>query len=722
LNHRAFGLLIILVAISAPAAAFRYHIRTYGEAEGLSNQAVFGVNQTDDGRIWLATRKGLEVFDGSVWTHVLWGFDNTGSGLRDVVVDEEGRLWIANLLTPARVSWFEEGNWHHLPPPPVQSWEWNLVQFDVAIDDEGNTWVVVSTSDDRVAVWDGRAWVSHGFSETLDRVHDVLHRDGEFLLATERGLWALPMVPGAMPRSIPGREQRPCFALSQTDDGGVWVVEDRSAALIDPDGGESRYEIPLLAIDERSRLACAAATRRGELWVGTPSLLVFFDPERGGEILSRESGLADDGAATVFIDREENVWVGTMRGLSKIVSRQVRTLDRSHGLLDDEVSAILRLRNGRMVIGHEHGATILDPWPQIVRVDVLPHIRSRFMDMVEDRDGVVWVALDRHGLARMTPDGKIVQLRPPMGPPNETFSVLIDDEGTLWVGGYDGLGRLVDGRYERVELPGTRGGRQPLVRRLAASSDGGIYAASGVNGVHYVDEGVLRSWTEAPVPGALRTYCVLERPTGAVWVGTSVGVYRLGQDRLEPVDALAPILDRPVYAMEPDASGRVWFGTDEGVRVWNGEELRSIRSGDGLRGSEVNRDGLWLDRDGSMWVGTERGVTRFEKDYIGETDARPLVEFLGFDINGTSVPVGEVSSLRGPISTLVARFRGISLVDEDRIRFRTWLEGFEESWQPLRRFHFDRCGSPTSRRGPIAFTFRRWVCTVRRARSQSLRR
>ena len=52
--RRILGLFVALLVWSAPAAAFRYHIRTYGEVDGLSNQAIFGIDQTPDGRAWPA--------------------------------------------------------------------------------------------------------------------------------------------------------------------------------------------------------------------------------------------------------------------------------------------------------------------------------------------------------------------------------------------------------------------------------------------------------------------------------------------------------------------------------------------------------------------------------------------------------------------------------------------------------------------------------------------
>jgi ligand-binding sensor domain-containing protein len=672
---------MLLLAWPAAADAYLHHVHTYTETEGLPNQSVYGVDQTADGRMWIATRQGLVVYDGHAWTDETPAVIDGRTGLRGVVVDDRDRLWVANLLTPPQVAWREDGVWRALPSVQTDTYGWEVGQFTVAEGPDGTTWVAITTANRRLVVWDGAAWTVH--REGTGAVYCLEHHRGRFFLASANGLWSIPLERGGRLEPVEPLAGRACYAVAPTPDGGLWTVGDGYAVLTTAAGEEIPHAFPAIGMDEFTYGVVAAAAPEGGFYFGTPWELLHFRPGRATELLDRDSGLASDGASDIFIDREDNVWVCSMRGLSKIVSRHLRSLDHRHGLLEDEVSSLLRLRDGRLLLGHDGGVTVLGDTVRTLPLPEIPHLRSRVMDLAQAPDGTVWAAAGLHGLMRLDPDGAVAWQPPRDGPENAVYAVMPVTDGTVWVGGNDGLGRLVGDRFEAVPLPDNAGDRKPFVRRLTPAADGGFYVMTGRGGVAHRRAGVWRSWPAADTPGGSSTYCALERPDGAVWIGTLDGVMQLAEGgRLVPVPALANLVDRPVYAMVDDAMGRVWLGTDEGMRIWDGESLASVRVGDGLVGPETNRDALLLDADGTVWVGTDRGVTLFDPGYLARPRAEPLVEFLGFDVDGVWVPASRSERRRGSVSLLVARFRGLSFVDEHRIRFRTWLEGFEDDWQP----------------------------------------
>ena len=62
--------------------------------------------------------------------------------------------------------------------------------------------------------------------------------------------------------------------------------------------------------------------------------------------------------------------------------------------------------------------------------------------------------------------------------------------------------------------------------------------------------------------------------------------------------------------MAEDKEGRIWFGVDDGVLVYDGVTWTEYTESDGVYGSPVNA--LCAGRDGSMYVGTQLGICQWK--------------------------------------------------------------------------------------------------------------
>lgn len=107
--------------------------------------------------------------------------------------------------------------------------------------------------------------------------------------------------------------------LGRLEDGRLQVVAD--------DLG-----LPRVAGDRGSLLVDAV----GGIYFGVLPRLSFLDPEtRRAREIGLAAGLATDGVTSLLLDRESNVWVSSLRGLSKIESQRFLSFDEDSGLLED---------------------------------------------------------------------------------------------------------------------------------------------------------------------------------------------------------------------------------------------------------------------------------------------------------------------------------------------------------------------------------------------------
>ena len=64
-----------------------------------------------------------------------------------------------------------------------------------------------------------------------------------------------------------------------------------------------------------------------------------------------------------------------------------------------------------------------------------------------------------------------------------------------------------------------------------------------------------------------------------------------------------------LQCMAEDQDGNMWFGTDDGVRRYDGVNWTAYTPEDGLPGAPVRT--LCADRDGSLYAGSNLGISRF---------------------------------------------------------------------------------------------------------------
>jgi PAS domain S-box-containing protein len=133
--------------------------------------------------------------------------------------------------------------------------------------------------------------------------------------------------------------------------------------------------------------------------------------------------------------------------------------------------------------------------------------------------------------------------------------------------------------------------------------------------------------------------------------------------------------------MVEDDEGRVWFGTDNGALRWDGRALEPFTVHRGLIGAETNRAAGLIDSRKRVWIGTDRGVSVYHEVYDRPRPGSPEVRFLDLEAGGETMPIVADRALRHDENELIYRFRAIAFIDEQEVRFRYRLEGFDTEWQ-----------------------------------------
>ena len=125
---------------------------------------------------------------------------------------------------------------------------------------------------------------------------------------------------------------------------------------------------------------------------------------------------------------------------------------------------------------------------------------------------------------------------------------------------------------------------------------------------------VLAQWGPMILPSD-KIYSIYIAPDGAKWFGTDLGAAsHIGNNSLDGWTAYTTengLINNFVQAITSDKEGKIWFGTQGGISVFNGAEWTSYKEEDGLISNNVLC--IVVDNNGVIWIGTDNGVTSIDK-------------------------------------------------------------------------------------------------------------
>jgi len=675
---------------AASAAAQSYLIHTYTSDDGLPSSTVFGLAQEPSGRIWAATRSGIAAYDGESWEIQ----PAEVGGVHFVTTDEHGILWVATHMGEHLAYALDGGRWTGIGRPQDQGApQFNLTAFEVMTGAGGPT-VTLGTAAHGLIVWAGGKWsrlaTEHGLPSLnvrgLARLADTLY------VATDGGLCTVSgdVVDTSLNQLLP-QDRRNILALSVSTDEPR--SGDREAAaptiwLVTTNGVSALSGSTHTTIDATARIPyrpwSISSDGLGSLYLGDRHYFYRLDLESGAvEPMDRANGLVANGVFTLLVDHERNVWVGGGRGLSKIVSRRFATYRRAHGLLEDEVTAVVEPEPGRLVFGHPSGISVLSDgsFQTFSFPEVEPRTQGfrRVQDLDTDAHGVTWIAAADVGLGRLDPAGELRWFGPEHGLALPVRAVLAMPDGTLRVATTRAMYHFDGHRFDL--LPWHLKNLEALkVRRLAGGRDGTILMATVYHGLVTAHGGGLEFGSLPELPGASNAFTVLEDRQGRTWLGTQAGLLQSVDGRIVRPQPPALRIASPVYLLVEDDHGDLWVGTDEGVHRWDGSSTRHYTSREGLAGRETNRAAGYVDSQGTVWIGTDGGVSAFRRRLDRRPTTPPRLELISMEAGGEPLPMSDPIELSHHRNTLVFTYRAISFLDELGVRYRFSLDGSEDGW------------------------------------------
>ncbi len=681
--------LVCLMLLLAPSRVFadHYSFKHYGPDEGLTT-AVNGLLQDRDGFLWVQTANGLFRYDGDRFQRFAIKEGLPSLQIRHLRQSLDGDLWV---VTGAGLARFRHNRFERV----------------LTVLADGPEEIFGLDSDSRGRLFVGTA---------------------KGLLLGERspaGAFRFRLAEGTRPVSVDGVFVEPA--------GAVWYGCARS--LCRWQGGHSE----IFGAGEglpRDNWSAILRDRDGALWVrGVQHLYVL--PPGARQFVARDSGLppATNSAIGMTFDRTGVALVATDLGLARWVDGKWTLIGGAQGLDSDAVSSVLEDREGSLWIGL-WGAGLArwlgyGEWTSWTKADGLGNnivwaiqkdrseatfvgtdnglVRlgagdkggarlwttgdglggNKIKAIVSGAGGELWIGSSPGGISRLDPEtGRIRRYGVESGLEEvHVIALHIDPENRLWVSTPRGLFRStrLDGTvsFERQTPPSTTG--YEFYFRFMGDRLGRTWVGSML-GLLCWDHGRWTRYTTADGLKSNGVTHVAETPDGAIWVayrepmGITRIAFRGGKPHVNHVTRADDSNSDYVLFLGVDSMGALWVGTDDGVDVHRNGAWSHIGRDDGLVWDDCAANGFLAEPDGTVWIGTLKGLSRYHPSGRSRPALDPRAIVTSVTFGKTRTDALAVSDIPFPDHSLLVQFAGLTFRRERDVRFRYRLAGLEDGW------------------------------------------
>jgi len=364
-----------------------------------------------------------------------------------------------------------------------------------------------------------------------------------------------------------------------------------------------------------SEVMSVAQTVDGYLWIATKNGLLRFDGVRFVPLtLQGDERLPSSIVWRVLASRDGSLWIGTSAGLSHWVNGHLINVVPS-----GRTSHIVEGRNGTIWFTTQTGA-ITGRLCQIAgagfrcyqQTDGTP---ANPTTVAEDLKGNLWVG-GRSEVVRWQPHSHDVYTTEGLSSNQDQIGVTSlapSSDGSVWVGmAFSGAGirlqQLMQGLWKPFASPPFTNTLQ--ISALLLDRQGTLWIGVYSQGIYRVRDGKVEHFGSSDGLSADLVHNFYEDQEGNLWVATTAGLDLFRDVRVASFAPNQGLDIGEVDGVLAARDGTVWIGSDSALEALHGDDHTVIRSGKIRPGAQVTT--LFEDHLARIWVGVDQTLSIYE--------------------------------------------------------------------------------------------------------------
>ncbi len=425
----------------------------------------------------------------------------------------------------------------------------------------------------------------------------------------------------------------------------------------------------------------------GNIYIGYENNGVsIYSPERFSNYVSQDES-SKFIANSIIQDNFSNIVLGTKFGITILNSNKHERITTYDGLTNNNVLSMTKNKNGEIYIGTKKGFNILKG------KTIKPYfgndkVYQGIHDIEISPDGDVIMAVRRQGLHIFTPDNQ---------KSTKYLTQLVNTNDTLANKVFKGRENIIFGakkiNSEKVDggiinhITLQNGLQSSWILDIMFSKDSTLIIGYHGRGVSFYKNGVFKHLRKKDGLSDRIINTITELKDGSIWFGTAQGgitKYHNGiYDTIDTKDGLTSNHIRGIKQI----GNKIFVTTDDGLNIitqdGNKYFIRNLKKDDGLLSNDCNRNALYLDNKQNLWIGTTKGVSKFNITADKENTTPPQLYITGIEIFNKKFPLEKFLStkeLKYNQNYLKFIYTGINLSAPEKIKYKYRLSGIDNEW------------------------------------------
>lgn len=478
---------------------------------------------------------------------------------------------------------------------------------------------------------------------------------------------------------------------------------------------------------EEGIIRSIAQDKQGNIWFGTEKGIIILDKNNYIETIKKNDisnyGLNDNAIYCIKKDKQGNMWIGTyFGGINTFYdkSKQFKYYNNNYnskGLKASAIRQIIEENENSIWIATEDGGVYNYNVPKDIFYKFNDkNIKTENIHSLQiDKNHNLWIGTFMHGLIKYnlkTKESTIYNTNNSNIPENSIFSLYIDEKNILWVGTASGL-VYYEKEHNNFKKLDNNILDNSFVYFITGDRKDNIWLGLRSGGLvkYNTKNSSINQWNTKTTNGQITdnyVTSIIIDSKDCIWFGTNNGgLYYLNKNnKINSLSKIKNINANCIYSIIQDNDSSIWVTSNSGLYKISNNSLNSklLTTDDGLPDIKFNYTSSFISSNGTLYLGTNKGLITFYPSQITYNNSNPDILFTNISIGGTNINpkkggiiekdinhINEITISHNQAKFLGIEFAAILTGINKNTNYQILIEGLNDVWQNIgnqRKFIF----------------------------------